>query len=314
MTRSFVFPGQGSQYITMGKALADSFSEAREVFECVDETLKQNLTKIMFEGDEVDLNLTENTQPALMALSMAVLAVLEKQGNIKLDKICTFVAGHSLGEYSALTAVGTLNLEETARVLKIRGQAMQKAVPVGQGSMAAILGLDFEVVEQIVQQATTEQEVCEIANDNTVGQIVISGHVKAVERAVGFASEKGAKRAVILPVSAPFHCSLMNPAANTMAETLATVDFQKPRVPVVANVTAQAETDPNNIRSLLVQQVTGMVRWRESMIYLKNQGITEVVEIGAGKVLCGLMRRIDRDIKTTAVETPEQIEAFLESL
>lgn len=313
MTRALIFPGQGSQYIGMGKALADSYAEAREVFQQVDDSLNQNLTKIIFEGSESDLNLTENTQPALMAVSMAVIRVLENQGAIDLNKICAFVAGHSLGEYSALTAVKSFNIFDAANVLKLRGRSMQAAVPVGVGSMAAVLGMEFDTVKSIADEVSG-QETCEAANDNSVGQVVISGHKAAVEAALALASERGAKRAVMLPVSAPFHCSLMKPAAEKMEEALSAVNMSAPVVPVVSNVTAQAETDPATIRSLLVQQVTGMVRWRESVIWMKEQGITEMAEIGAGKVLSGLVRRIEKDINCHAVETPEQIEAFIEHL
>ncbi len=313
MSRVFVFPGQGSQYTGMGKDLAESFTEAREVFQEIDESLGQNLSQLMFEGPEEDLNLTENTQPALMAVSMAVMRILEKQGEINLAESCKFVAGHSLGEYSALTAAGAFSLSECARLLKLRGQAMQRAVPVGVGSMAAILGLDFADVQKIAQEATGA-EICEAANDNSVGQVVVSGHKGAVETAVALATEQGAKRAVVLPVSAPFHCALMKPAADEMHDALAEATIKAPVVPVIANVTAQAEQDPETIRKLLVEQITGMVRWRESVIYMKQQGISETVELGAGKVLCGLIRRIERDIETANAGTPEEIEALIQKL
>lgn len=313
MARAFIFPGQGSQFIGMGKDLAEAFPEARHVFEEVDDALSQKLSALMFDGAESDLNLTENTQPALMAVSMAVMAVLNGQGDMDIARSCKFVAGHSLGEYSALTAAGALKLPDTARLLKIRGQAMQAAVPVGKGAMAAILGLEFDDVKAIAAEVSG-QEICEAANDNSTGQVVVSGHKEAVEAAIALATEKGAKRAVALPVSAPFHCALMQPAADKMAEALAGTTINKPAVPVVANVTAQAEQDPDTIRTLLVRQITGMVRWRESVIWMKENGITEMTEIGAGKVLSGLVRRIDRDIACDSVGTPEQVDAFLSTL
>lgn len=313
MARAFVFPGQGSQFIGMGKELAESFSDARDVFEEVDEALSQKLSALMFDGDEADLNMTENTQPALMAHSVAVMRVLQKQGGIDLSNVAAYAAGHSLGEYSALTAVGTIALSDTARLLKLRGTSMQKAVPVGVGSMAAVLGLDFDVVAEIAKQAAGDQ-VCAAANDNSDGQVVVSGHKEAVERAVALASEKGAKRAVILPVSAPFHCALMAPAAEAMAPALADTTFNAPIVPVVANVTASAEHDAEKLKSLLVEQITGMVRWRESVLYMKENGVEEMVEIGAGKVLSGLARRIDRSIACSNAGTPEEVEALINAL
>ncbi|MFP4312928.1 MAG: ACP S-malonyltransferase [Alphaproteobacteria bacterium] len=313
MARAFIFPGQGSQFVGMGADLAENFSEARDVFERVDEALKQKLSKIILEGPESDLNMTANTQPALMAVSLAVVEILKKQGGIDFGNACTFVAGHSLGEYSALTAAGALEIEETAKLLRIRGDAMQQAVPVGVGSMAAILGLDFDDVKAIADQASTS-EICEAANDNSVGQVVVSGHKAAVAQAISLAQEKGAKKAVELPVSAPFHCALMQPAADRMAEALAEANIKSPVVPVVANVTASAVSNPDEIRDLLVKQVTGTVRWRESVIWMKEQGVTEMVELGAGKVLSGLVRRIDRDIACESVGTSEQVEALIEKL
>ncbi|MGE4313564.1 MAG: ACP S-malonyltransferase [Pseudobdellovibrionaceae bacterium] len=316
--RAFIFPGQGSQYIGMGATLAENFAEARAVFEAVDDALSQSLYKLMTtEGHEAELNLTENTQPALMAVSIAVMEVLKKQGGLNLSQAATFVAGHSLGEYSALTAAGSLDLATCAKLLKLRGQAMQRAVPVGKGAMAAILGLEMDQVKSIAEEASRQVnngEVCEAANDNSPGQIVVSGHRSAVAAAIEIATAQGAKRAIELPVSAPFHSTLMQPAAAEMREALADTLINAPIIPVVANVTAQAETDPETIRRLLVEQVTGTVRWRESVLWMKEQGISEMIEIGAGKVLSGLVKRIDRDIAAESIETPEQIEALLARL
>lgn len=314
MTRALVFPGQGSQFVGMGKDLADNFVEAREVFEEIDESLSQKLSTLMFDGPEEDLNLTANTQPALMAHSMAVVRILEKQGGINIADAASYVAGHSLGEYSALTAAGSFEIGQAAKLLKLRGEAMQRAVPVGKGSMAAILGLDFDEVDAIAQDASGNGEEVEAANDNSVGQVVVSGHKGAVAKAVELASEKGAKRAVILPVSAPFHSQLMAPAAREMEEALAEAAINAPVVPVISNVTAQAETDADTIRKLLVEQITGMVRWRESVIWAGEQGVSEMVELGAGKVLCGLVRRINKEISTSNAGTPAEIEALIANL
>lgn len=317
MSRAFIFPGQGSQFIGMGKDLAESFAEARETFQQVDDALSQNLTKMMFEGAESDLNLTENTQPALMAVSMAVVNILKRQGGIRFDTACSFMAGHSLGEYAALTAAGSIDLPVTAKLLKTRGQAMQKAVPVGVGSMAAILGLDLPDVQKVAKDAAQQAGsalVCEAANDNSTGQVVVSGHAAAVQIAVDLASAAGAKRAVILPVSAPFHCTLMAPAAQVMAYALADTNIRPPCVPIVCNVTAKGETEPSDIRRLLVDQITGMVRWRESVLWMKEQGVTEMYELGAGKVLAGLVKRIDKDVACESIGTPEQIEALIGKL
>ena len=318
MTRAFIFPGQGSQFVGMGKDLAESFVEAREVFEQVNDALKQDLTKIMWDGPEADLNLTENTQPALMAVSMAVVRVIRKQGNLRIAEKCSYLAGHSLGEYAALTAGRSLELSDTARLLKLRGKAMQRAVPVGQGAMAAILGLDFDAVTALAKENakinTNGDCVCESANDNAPGQVVVSGHTKAVESFVALASANGAKRAIMLPVSAPFHCRLMAPAAAEMAKALAQITIRPPTVPIVANVTAQGEVDPNKIRQLLVDQITGRVRWRESVMWMAGANVTELVELGAGKVLSGLTRRIDDRITSMNAGTPAEIEALITHL
>ncbi|KLN60216.1 ACP S-malonyltransferase [Kiloniella spongiae] len=313
MKRAFVFPGQGSQAVGMGKELAEAFSVAREVFEEVDEALGQKLSMLMFEGPIDELTLTENAQPALMAVSTAVTRVLQNEGNLSLSDHASFVAGHSLGEYSALTAVGTVELADAARLLKLRGQSMQQAVPVGEGAMAALLGLDFEDAQAVAEEAA-QGEICSAANDNAPGQVVVSGHKAAVERSLDIAKAKGAKRAVLLPVSAPFHCSLMAPAADAMAEALAAVTFKSPSVPVVCNVSADMVTGPEAIREYLVQQVTGVVRWRESVLYMRANEVEQLIELGAGKVLSGLNRRIDRDLTSANAGTPEEIENLLKSL
>lgn len=313
MSRAFVFPGQGSQAVGMGKDLAEAFPVAKQVFEEVDDALEQHLSRLMYEGPIEDLTLTENAQPALMAVSLAVVRVLEAEAGVNLADKAAFVAGHSLGEYSALAAAGTFELADAARLLKRRGLAMQRAVPVGEGAMAAILGLDLDVVTEVAE-AASEGEVCTPANDNAPGQIVVSGHKSAVERAIELAKERGAKRSVLLPVSAPFHCALMAPAADEMAEALGNVRLQAPRMSLVANVTAGSVNDPEAIRRLLVEQVTGAVRWRESVLYLKSQGVSSLIELGAGKVLAGLTRRIDREMTGQAVGTPQDIEEILKSL
>jgi len=313
MSMAFVFPGQGSQEVGMGKALADAFLPAREVFEEVNDALGQNLSKLMFEGPDDELRLTENAQPALMAVSMAVMRILAAEGGFALDGKVDYVAGHSLGEYSALAAAGAFSLGDAARLLKTRGRAMQQAVPVGEGAMAALLGLELDVAREVAE-AAAQGEVCQAANDNAPGQVVVSGHTAAVERAVEIAKEKGAKRAVLLPVSAPFHCALMAPAADVMAEALGKTEINAPVVPLVANVTAESVVDPDTIRRQLVEQVTGAVRWRESVLYMKDKGVDKLVEAGAGKVLSGLARRIDRELAGVALNGPGDIEEFLKSL
>jgi len=313
MTRAFTFPGQGSQAVGMGKELADAFPAAKAVFDEIDDALAQKLSQLMWEGPEDQLTLTENAQPALMAVSLAAMRVLESEGGWSLADKASYVAGHSLGEYSALAAAGTFTVADTARLLKIRGKAMQAAVPVGEGAMAAMLGLSFEDAMSVAAEAAGDG-VCSAANDNADGQVVISGTKAAVERAAVLAKEKGAKRAMLLPVSAPFHCSLMQPAADAMAEALGNVEMKAPCVPLVANVIASAVSDPQEIKKLLVEQVTGMVRWRESVKYLGAQGVTELVEVGTGKVLTGLSRRIDKSISGSAVGTPADVASFLESL
>lgn len=311
--RAFVFPGQGSQAVGMGKALRDASQTARDVFGEVDEALQQNLSRLMFEGPLDELTLTENAQPAIMAVSLAVVRVLEKDAGVSLADKAAYVAGHSLGEYSALAAAGALELSQTAKLLKLRGQSMQAAVPVGEGAMAALLGLDLPEAQAVAEEAA-QGEVCTAANDNAPGQVVVSGHKAAVERAIEIAKGKGAKRALLLPVSAPFHCPLMQPAADRMAEALAGAAIMAPFVPVVANVTAAPVSSPDEIRQLLVEQVTGAVRWRESVEEMVKLGVTTFVECGAGKVLSGLVKRINRDATTISIETPDDVEAFLKTL
>lgn len=310
MTLAFVFPGQGAQTIGMGKALADAYPAAKAVFDEVDEALGESLSSLIWDGDIETLTLTQNAQPALMATSMAAMRALEAEG-VDVTR-AAFVAGHSLGEYSALAAAGALSVADTARLLRTRGQAMQSAVPVGEGAMAAILGLDLDAVRAVADEAA-QGEVCQAANDNDPTQVVVSGAKAAVERAAEIAKEKGAKRAVMLPVSAPFHCALMQPAAEVMAEALAGVEIKAPAVPLVANVRAEAVTDPDLIRQLLVEQVTGSVRWRDSVQYMVAQGVTEAWEIGAGKALSGMIRKIDRSVACSAVGTPEDVQKALQA-
>lgn len=314
MTIAITFPGQGSQAVGMGKTLAEASPAAREVFGEVDEALRQNLSRLMFDGPEDELTLTENAQPALMAVSLAVCRTLEHEGGMSLAQKATFAAGHSLGEYSALAAIGSLTLSDTAKLLKQRGQAMQKAVPVGEGAMAALLGLEFDVAAQAATEASTDDTVCACANDNAPGQVVISGHADAVERAIAIATEKGARKAMMLPVSAPFHCPLMQPAADAMKEALTRVDLGGPDVPLISNVLAAPVTEPAEIKSLLVDQVTGLVRWRESVAYMGENGVETIVELGAGRVLSGLAKRINRDLTVMNAAGPDDIEKLLQAL
>ena len=309
MSIAFVFPGQGSQAVGMGKALADAFPAARRVFEEVDAALGEALSRVMWDGPSETLTLTENTQPALMAHSLAVVRVLETEAGVDLKRDAAFVAGHSLGEYSALAAAGALTIAETARLVRIRGRAMQKAVPVGVGAMAALLGLEFDQATAVAAEAAQGQ-VCQAANDNGGGQVVVSGDKAAVERAVEIAKAKGAKRAMMLTVSAPFHCALMKPAADVMAQALSDISAKPPVVPVVANVTAKPVTDPAEIVRRLVEQVTGTVRWRESVAFMAGQGVTTFYELGTGKVLSGLVKRIADGAAGVAVGAPADIAGF----
>ncbi|MEM7743090.1 MAG: ACP S-malonyltransferase [Pseudomonadota bacterium] len=309
--RAFTFPGQGSQTIGMGKDLADAYPAARAVFDEVDSALGEALSALIWEGEQETLTLTANAQPALMATSLAAMRALEAEGVTV--EAASFVAGHSLGEYSALAAAGAFSVADAARLLRLRGTAMQEATPVGVGAMAAVLGLDFEAVTALAEEAA-QGEVCQAANDNDPGQVVVSGDKAAVERAVEMAKEKGAKRAILLPVSAPFHSALMAPAAERMAEALADTDIQAPKVPLVANVRAAAVTDPAEIQTLLVEQVTGAVRWRESVLYMASQGVTELVEIGAGKALSGMARRIERSLSVAQVGTADDVRKLAEAM
>jgi len=309
MSLAFIFPGQGSQTVGMGRGLADAFPAARLVFEEVDEALGEALTKVIWEGPAETLMLTENAQPGLMAVSLAAMRVLETEAGVDLARDARFVAGHSLGEYSALAAAGALGIGDTARLLRIRGRAMQKAVPVGTGAMAALLGLDFEQAVTVAGEAA-EDQVCQAANDNGGGQVVVSGDKAAVERAVEIAKGKGARRAMMLPVSAPFHCSLMQPAADAMAAALAGVTVKSPVVPVVANVLAKPIRDPADIVGALVAQVTGTVRWRDSISFMADAGVTRFCEVGAGKVLSGLVKRIAEGAIGVSVGTPDDVAAF----
>lgn len=310
MTCAIVFPGQGSQAVGMGQELLAAFPIARETLEEVDDALGENLTKLIAEGPAEDLTLTENAQPALMAISMAVMRVLETEGGGKIDKVAAFVAGHSLGEYSALAAARSFGLADAARLLKTRGLAMQKAVPIGAGGMAALLGADLDQAEKIAA-AAAEGQVCSVANDNAPGQVVLSGAMEAIDRAIQIASDRGIRRSVKLPVSAPFHCEMMAPAADVMKKTLSEVEIVRPLVQVMANVTASSVENPDQIKLLLVEQVTSIVRWRESVLAMRDAGVDTLIELGAGKVLSGLTKRIDPDLRSLNAETPEDVEAAL---
>ena len=315
MTRAFIFPGQGSQAVGMGKALADAFAPAREVFQEVDDALGQRLSKIMWEGPESDLVLTENAQPAIMAASMAVIRVLEREGGLDLAKHARLVAGHSLGEYTALCAAGAFTLGDAARLLKARGQAMQQAVPVGEGGMSALLGAEIDQAEELAKEcAAVTNGVCVVANDNAPGQVVISGTKAAIDKAPEIAKAKGIKRAMALNVSAPFHSPMMQPAADKMRDALAAVTIRPPAVPVVANVTAAEVSEPEMIRRLLVEQITGRVRWRESVLAFRGLGVETTVEAGGAKVLTGMVKRIDKELQTVTLDTPADIEAFARTL
>jgi [acyl-carrier-protein] S-malonyltransferase len=314
MMRAFIFPGQGSQAVGMGRALAEAFSPAREVFEEVDEALSQKLSRLMWEGPESDLTLTENAQPAIMAASLALMRVLEREAGLDLARHARVAAGHSLGEYSALAAVGALTMCDTARLLKVRGRAMQEAVPVGQGAMSALLGIDIAGAEEAAREAAAQGGVCVVANDNAPGQVVISGTAEAVERAGEIARQKGAKRAMKLAVSAPFHCELMQPAAEKMREALALVTIRPPRAPIMANVTAAEISEPETIRNLLVEQITHRVRWRETVLSFRHLGVDTTVEAGGNRVLTGMVKRIDQDLAMIALDKPDDLEAFAKTL
>lgn len=308
MSITFVFPGQGAQVIGMGQTLARAYPKSRIVFEEVDDALNFKLSKLIWDGEIEELTLTENAQPALMATSIATLRAMEEEG-ISSNSVKYF-AGHSLGEYSALCAAGALDLADTARLLRLRGKSMQKAVPIGVGAMAAILGLDFELVEKIANEAS-QRQVCQAANDNDPNQVVISGNLEAVERAIILAKEKGAKRALILPVSAPFHCELMQPASDVMAEAFSKVSFKIPSSPIVANYTALPVVDPSEIQNLLIKQITGRVRWRETINFISRNGVDKVIEIGSGKALTGMIRRINKDINCYNIGSPDDLNKFL---
>jgi [acyl-carrier-protein] S-malonyltransferase len=315
MTRAFIFPGQGSQAVGMGKALCDAFAAARETFQEVDEALGQNLSRLMWEGPESDLVLTENAQPAIMAASLAVIAVLRREGGLDLARHARLVAGHSLGEYSALAAAGAFTLADTARLLKARGRAMQQAVPVGEGGMSALLGAEIDQAEALAKEcAASTGGVCVVANDNAPGQVVISGTKAAIDRAPEIAKTMGIKRAMALNVSAPFHSPMMQPAADAMAQALAAVTIRPPAVPVIANVTAAEVREPDSIRRLLVEQITARVRWRESVLAFRALGVETTVEAGGAKVLTGMVKRIDKELQTVTLDTPADIEAFARTL
>ena len=314
MSRALTFPGQGSQAVGMGQALAQAFQTARELFQEVDEALKQPLSRLMWQGPDTDLILTENAQPALMAVSLAVMRVMEVDGGFQWGKHTSHVAGHSLGEYSALAAAGAFSVADSARLLKARGLAMQRAVPVGMGGMAALLGAELSQAEEVSQEASQGREICCVANDNAPGQVVISGHKAALERATEIAKTKGIKRTIMLPVSAPFHSPMMAPAAREMEDAFDRVVIKPPRVPVISNVSVRPESDPAVIRRLLVEQITARVRWRETVESFKALGITSIAEIGAGKILMTMAKRIDKDLPGVSIESPQDIEAFLKTI
>jgi [acyl-carrier-protein] S-malonyltransferase len=320
MTRAFIFPGQGSQAVGMGKAIAEAFPAAREVFEEIDEALAQRLTRLMWDGPDSELVLTENAQPAIMAASMAIVRVLQREGGLDIAKHARVVAGHSLGEYTALCTTGAFTISDAARLLKVRGRAMQDAVPVGEGAMSALLGAEIELAEAAAKEAvanappTEKNPVCVVANDNAPGQVVISGTKAAVERAGEIAKAKGAKRAMALAVSAPFHSPLMQPAADKMRDALSQVTIRPPAAPLVANVTATEISEPETIRRLLVEQITGRVRWRESVLTFRHLGVGTTVECGGSKVLTGMIKRTDRELETVTLDTPADIEAFAKTL
>ena len=311
LEQALIFPGQGSQSVGMGKEFYDAFASAREVFEEVDDSLEQKLSELIFNGDQSELTLTENAQPALMAVSIAILKTIEKEGGKDISELADYLAGHSLGEYTALCAARAISISDTAKLLRIRGEAMQSAVPVGQGAMAAVIGLSLEDCNAVAEAASYDDNLCVVANDNCPGQVVLSGHMKAIDRAISIAPERGAKRSIKLAVSAPFHCELMLPAAKKMQDTLAGIEINAPQVPVIANVSAEPTVDSQSVRKNLVDQVTGRVRWRETGENLAKLGVRQTVEVGAGKVLTGMMKRIGGSINALSISTPQDMESFL---